>query len=149
MKTSGIILVVLALTVAVVPQFTDCLSQGKTISLPNGATIPMKCHWTAQAELALAVPLAAAGVMMALNRHRGTLRALSGLGAVLGLFVILVPTSLIGVCGSNTMLCNMVMRPWLIFAGVLAIAVSAITLVAVRQGGPVPATVEAEAGPRL
>ena len=48
MKASVSILIILALVVAIVPQFTDCQSQGRAIELPNGKTIPMKCHWTAR-----------------------------------------------------------------------------------------------------
>jgi hypothetical protein len=46
----GIALVVIALGIAIIPQFTTCESQGKIITLANGNTIPMKCTWTARAE---------------------------------------------------------------------------------------------------
>ena len=40
----GVALVVLALATAIFPQFTDCESQGKMITLANGKTVSMKCH---------------------------------------------------------------------------------------------------------
>lgn len=125
MKTIGAVLIILALVVGIVPLFTTCESQGKAIALPNGKSIPMKCHWTGRAELVAAVPLLAVGAIMVPTRRRETLRALSALGMVIGALVILLPTSLIGVCANPDMLCNMVMRPALILAGLLIIAISA------------------------
>jgi uncharacterized membrane protein len=135
MKITGILIAALALVVGILPQFTDCLSQGKSIALPNGASIPMKCHWTSQAELALAVPLLALGGLVFVNRRREALRSLAVLGGVLGALVILVPTTLIGVCGSADMLCNMVERPALIFAGILVVAIGVGALVSLRGEG--------------
>jgi len=132
MKVIGSILILLALAVAIVPQFTDCQSQGRAIALPNDKTVPMKCHWTGQAELAVAAPLLVLGGLMAISRHKQTIRALSILGIVLGISVILLPAYLIGVCASAEMLCNMVMRPSLMFAGVLVVATSVVALLAAR-----------------
>ena len=144
MKTAGAVVVILALIIGVLPQFTDCQSQGKAITLPNGRTIPMKCHWTGQAALATAGPILGLGIMVAVNRRRQTLRALSILGILLGLAVISLPTTLIGVCGNPDMICNMVMRPSLIFAGVLIVAASLGVLVATRGDGAEIAGLQAE-----
>jgi hypothetical protein len=132
----GGILVVLALVLGVVPLFSDCQSQGSVITLANGATIPMRCHWTGRAELAVAGPLLFAGVVMTATRRKHALRVISGLGVVLGAFAILLPTALIGVCGSPEMICNMVMKPTLVFAGVLAIGASVAGLVYLRDDEP-------------
>ncbi len=136
MKVIAGILIVLALVVGVVPQFTDCQSQGNAIELSTGKTIPMKCHWTGQAELAIAAPTLFLGGLMAFSRRRDTLRALAVLGIVLGAAVIALPTLLIGVCANPDMLCNMVMRPLLIFAGILIAAASAAALVRLRGEEP-------------
>ena len=69
MKVIAVIMVVLALVIGIVPQFTDCQSQGKAIALANGKEVPMKCHWTGQGEVALAVPLVALGAVTALSRR--------------------------------------------------------------------------------
>jgi hypothetical protein len=132
MKIIGVIVVALALVVAIVPRFTDCQSQGGAITLPNGKTIPMKCHWTGRAEMATAGPVAAVGVLLATSRRKRTIRTLAAIGLVLGLSVILLPATLIGVCASDQMICNMIMRPTLIFAGILVIAASAVALLAAR-----------------
>jgi hypothetical protein len=133
MKTIGSFLILMALVVGAVPLFTDCQAQGNAMTLANGRSTPMICHWTAEAEIALAVPLLAVGGLMAFNRRRETLRALSILGIVLGVFVILLPTNLIGVCMSADMLCNMVMKPTLVFSGALITSASLVALMIIRK----------------
>ena len=126
MKIIGAVLIIFAFVIAIVPMFTDCQSQGRAIVLENGKTIPMKCHWSAVAELVLAVPLFVLGVMDIINRNLLVFRYLSILGIVLGTFIILIPTNLIGVCTNPEMLCSSVMRPILILSGILVVAANAI-----------------------
>ena len=129
MKAIGAILVALALVIGIVPQFTDCLAQGSAIELANGAAIPMRCHWTRQAEVAVAIPLGIVGFLVFFNRRRQTLRALLLVGIALGLGAILLPAYLIGVCASDDMICSMLMKPTLLFAGVLTVATCLVGLV--------------------
>lgn len=136
MKVAGAIFVVLALVIGVVPVFSDCHSQGNVISLPNGMTIPMVCHWTGRAEMAVAGPLFFAGGLMVASRRKHVLRATSALGVVLGAFAILLPTALIGVCGNPEMICNLVMKPTLVFAGLLAGGTGLAGLAYLRGDGP-------------
>ncbi len=129
MKVISVIFVILALVIGIVPQFTDCQSQGRAIELANGKTIPMKCHWTGEAEIAIAGTLLVVGIMMWFSRRKESLRILSILGIVLGIFAILIPTNLIGVCASSEMLCNSLMKPTLIFSGTVAVVASLVGLV--------------------
>ena len=129
MKIAAALIVVLALVIGLVPQFTDCQSQGKALTLQNGKTVPMKCHWTAIAEIGMAVPLLGLGAVTAVSKRKESRRILAGFGALLGVFVILLPTALIGVCASADMLCNSVMKPTLILSGILVIAISAVTMI--------------------
>ena len=57
MKVLGILFVLMALTIGLVPQFTNCAVQGRAIQLPDGWAMPMKCHRTANATPVIAVPL--------------------------------------------------------------------------------------------
>src|SRR4030042_6212239 len=98
MKAIGSLLIVLALVAAVVPQFSDCESQGRALTLQNGKTVAMKCHWTSEASLAVALPLFLVGGLAYFGKRKETLRALGLLGLVLGAFLIALPTVLIGVC---------------------------------------------------
>jgi hypothetical protein len=147
MKVIGAILIALVLVIALVPLFTDCQSQGKSIALPNGKTVPMKCHWTGRAELLLSGPLLAVGILMILSRRKETTRALAIVGLVLGIGVALVPVYLVGVCASNEMLCNMVMKPTLVLAGALVVVASLVALVAARRNGPDGVAAEGESAP--
>ncbi len=137
MKYLGIAIVVLSLVVGIAPQFLDCQSQGKALTLANGKTVPMKCHWTAIASIGLAVPLAATGGLSTFSKRKETRRNLSIMGIILGAFVILTPTSLIGVCTSG-MLCQSVMQPLLILGGTLIIVLSGIMLIPTFRKGADP-----------
>jgi hypothetical protein len=135
MKLQAVILMLLAIVIAVLPQFTDCESQGRHLVLADGREIPMKCHWSAAGELGLGFPLLALGAVLFFSRQAETRRALGILGVVLGLIVVLIPTVLIGVCASLEMICNSIMKPALILAGSLVMAVSVwVVLSSVRRG---------------
>jgi hypothetical protein len=124
----GIILIILALIVAIVPQLTSCQSQGQRITLQSGATIPMKCYWTGQAELVDGILLLLVGILMLIGKRKETQLFLSIFGIFLGIFVILLPVYLIGVC-SSMMLCNTVMRPVLLIVGPFVIINSMVGLI--------------------
>jgi hypothetical protein len=125
MKAAAVSLIVLALLIGVIPQFTDCQSQGKAVQLPNGKTLPMKCHWTARAEIAAAVPLLLSGILLISCRHRESRRNAALMTIVSGLLVILLPTVLIGVCAKPDMPCYALMKPSLVLAGCLVVALGA------------------------
>jgi hypothetical protein len=134
MKVTGALMIALALIVGIVPFFTDCQSQGRVLTLANGREIPMKCHWTGLAEIALAIPLLAMGVFLVFSKRAESMRNLSLTAVVTGVLIILLPTALIGVCGSAQMICNSVMKPTLILLGSLVIALGLVgTLRALRR----------------
>jgi len=132
-KILGIVILVLAVAVAVLPQFTNCQYEGKAITTAAGTTVPMKCLWTARAEIAVGVPLLAVGAIMMVSRRR-SLKISSGImGIVLGAFAIALPEGLIGVC-SSAMPCNLVMEPALLYMGSIITTASLVGLVmAVRS----------------
>lgn len=119
MKYLGIPIFALALVIGILPQFTECSALMK---LANGMTAPMRCHWTAIAELAMSIPLAALGGMFFFGKRKETRMSLSILGGILGVFVVLFPTTLIGVCASNMMACRNLMLPALVISGSLVVA---------------------------
>ncbi|MFB0535360.1 MAG: DUF4418 family protein [Anaerolineae bacterium] len=128
------LIIVLAILIGAIPQFTDCQSQGRALTLANGKQVSMKCHWTGQGELALAVPFVAVGALMGFSRRKESQRNLGLVGIVLGVLVILLPTALIGVCASPDMLCNSVMRPALILLGSVVTAISLLIVVSSIRG---------------
>jgi len=129
LKISAALIVILAILIGVLPYFFNCQYDGKALTLENGRQVPMKCYWTARASLAVAIPLLAVGLLMAFSKQKEALRALTLVGAILGGMVILLPTWLIGVCQHPGASCNLVMKPALIFAGILVIGISLVSLV--------------------
>lgn len=132
-KVLGVALIAMALAIAVVPHFTDCLSQGNLLTLANGATQPMKCHWSAQSEIGLGIPLVGVGAVLAFSNRKTTLLGISILGILLGAMVITVPNALIGTCGMATHICNTAMKPALNVLGGLAVAGSLGGMVLARR----------------
>jgi hypothetical protein len=149
LKVVGAIIVILALVIAIVPQFTNC-QYNKSMAAPTtattmaGATTTMaggqattpttvkaaattakpRCFYTARAEIAVGVTLFFIGAFMLMGGRRETWRALSVLGIIQGVFAILLPTVLIGICMKNTMICRQEMEPTLYAAGGVVIALS-------------------------
>lgn len=135
-KLFGITLVVLAIAIAVVPVFTDCQSQGKSVVTSTGMEIPMKCHWTGVAEVGVAVPMLLVGVMVTTSRRKYNLMSMGALGIALGALAIAFPGGLIGVCQNPTMLCNSLMSPALVTLGSVAMVSGVGTLAISRRAQP-------------
>ncbi|MBN1369291.1 MAG: DUF4418 family protein [Dehalococcoidaceae bacterium] len=125
----GVALVLLAVALAVIPQFTDCQSQGSMITLANGKVIPMKCHWTAMAQIALAVPIVLVGLAMAVRPRKMTSFWLGIFIMVLGLLPILTTTLLIGTCVTPTMYCNVAMKPVIFVLGGLVMLIGLVVTI--------------------
>jgi hypothetical protein len=128
-KAMGVLILIIAVAIAVIPQFTNCFYAGKALTTDAGKQIPMKCYWTAISEIATALPLFAIGLLIILSRHKESLRNLSILGILVGILVILIPSSFIGVCQMPTMICASVMKPILLTGGSISIIASIIVLV--------------------
>jgi hypothetical protein len=120
-KVLGITLIVLAIALAVVPHYTDCQSQGSLITLANGNTIPMKCHWTGIAEIGVAAPLIAVGGMVtAFRKKKQNLMTFGVLGIVLAAVALSLPTFMIGTCAAPNHFCNTAMKPAILVLGSVA-----------------------------
>jgi hypothetical protein len=128
LKVMGIVLIVVALVIAIVPQFTDCYSQGHQIDLGNGKFVPMKCHWSAMGEIIIAVPLMVIGILMLILKRKETFYVLSIIAIILSVLIILLPTKMIGVCATPTMICVTTMKPILLISGVVSIIASLVAL---------------------
>jgi hypothetical protein len=138
-KVLGVVMILAALALAVAPAFTDCQSQGKMLATADGRTVSMKCHWAGIAEVAAAVPLAVAGVYALRGRRKETTRLAGIVGAVSGAVAVLLPTVLIGTCANPAMSCNVLMRPTLLFVGIVGIVASMALYVLAREPEPAPA----------
>ena len=103
---------------------------GKMLDLANGNQVPMKCHWAGQAAIAVSVIILAAAVMALLAKKE--YKGLMVVNAVAAVVLFLVFTSLIGVCASETMRCQ-VTKVWGIGAAVV-FAASLINLLSGKEG---------------
>jgi hypothetical protein len=139
-KVLATLIVVAALVVAITPQFTNCEAQrGGMLGMaaPAAATTvvaKMKCYWTAHAEIAVGIPLAAAGVLLLFARRKESKRAIGVLTALLGLSAVLLPATLIGTCASSVAVCDTTMKPLLLVAGGIVIAVGVVVVVLAEIG---------------
>ncbi|OJU16248.1 MAG: hypothetical protein BGN88_00100 [Clostridiales bacterium 43-6] len=115
---SGILFGVLGLLIAIGPQtvFHVC---------PVG-DIPMKCHWTARAEIGLGVLIAISGILLLLFSKAQVRMGLSISLFFQGVLAFLVPNVLIGVCGGIHMDCHKLTQPVLTILSALIIIASAI-----------------------
>ena len=157
MKVLAVLIILVALVIAIVPQFTNCeankddstapmTSMGATpmasasamaSPMAGGAAAPapttpyrmMKCYWTAHGEIVVAVPLIAIGLLLLVARRKETTLALGVVTAVLGVLTILLPTSIIGTCLNDQMVCNTEMKPVLLIAGGITVALGVVVLV--------------------
>lgn len=104
---------------------------GKMLELANGNQVPMKCHWAGQAAIAVAVIIIAAAVMALLAKKE--YKGLMVVNAVAAVVLFLVFTSLIGVCASETMRCQ-VTKIWGIGAAAAIFGTSLINLLSGKEG---------------
>jgi hypothetical protein len=114
--------VLVILTPTVIAPVCDAL-----VEMKSGAFVPMRCHYTAQTEIAIGALLALVGVLLFVwGQRREVALALSVMGAALGVFTILTPTVLIGTCKSPDMECNVATKPALLLLGGAILVVSAL-----------------------
>lgn len=118
----------IAVALVVIPRLTDCQSHGQELVLASGETTPMKCHWTAMAEIGVAIPMYFVGAVMTTSKRNNTRLILNILGIALGGLAIAFPTKLIGVCPNPTMICATLMKPAIIVLGIMTIGLNGLGL---------------------
>ena len=157
MKVLAVLIFILGLAVIIVPQFTNC-EYGKdnpeTLNMQTSDAavaeyasmgemeaetvaaestgVPyraMKCLWSARAEIIAGVPIIVLGALLLFSRRKETIRVIGILTAVMGVLTILIPTSFIGTCMNPDMVCNTEMKPTLLIAGGLTVALGIAVVV--------------------
>ena len=121
-KITGIVIALLGLLTALIPTviFKVCAAMDGKF---------MKCHWTSQVEVALGIAVLVLGLLIVLAKENAASSAYAAASAINGVLVILIPTVVIGVCGSADMPCNSGTKPALIIAGALIIVVALINTI--------------------
>ena len=119
-RITGIVIAVLGLLTALIPTVIF-----KVCEAMDGKF--MKCHWTSQTEVAVGIATLVLGVLIVLSKEKAAAYAVAS--AINGVLVILIPTVVIGVCGSADMPCHSGTKPALIIAGALIIVTALINAV--------------------
>jgi hypothetical protein len=121
-KITGIVIAVLGLLTALIPTviFKVCAAMDGKF---------MKCHWTSQTEVAIGIATIVLGLLIVLSKEKAAEAAYAVASAINGVLVILIPTVVIGVCGSHDMPCHSGTQPALIIAGALIIVTALINAV--------------------
>ena len=105
---------------------------GKMLELTTGKQVPMKCHWAGQAAIAVAVIILVTSLMALLAKKE--YKGLMVVNAVAGILLFLIFTNtLIGVCASEEMRCN-ITRIWGMGAAAVTFATSLINLLSGKEG---------------
>jgi hypothetical protein len=101
----------------------------------SGGDMVMKCHYTAQTELALGIEIAIFGAILAIQKSRAAQAATSISLVLSGIFALLVPNVLIGVCDGVHMHCNAVAKPALSLLGIAVVIIALISFARLYREG--------------
>jgi hypothetical protein len=104
---------------------------GKMLELVSGKEVPMKCHWAGQAAIAISVIMIVVAVMALLAKKE--YKGLMVVNAVAAVVLFLVFTSLIGVCASETMRCQ-ITKVWGLGVAAVVFGTSLINLISGKEG---------------
>ena len=120
-SASGIVTVVLGLLIVLTPALLP-VCQG-FLELASGKQVPMRCHWTARAEMLLGVLVLIVGLMIAFLKSPEGRQRLHHQVALLGAATILTPLFIIPTCANPDMACNVATKPALIILGGIVLLV--------------------------
>ena len=104
---------------------------GKMLELVSGKQVPMKCHWAGQAAIAICIIILAVAVMAFLAKKE--YKGLMVVNAVAAVVLFMVFTSLIGVCASEEMRCQ-ITKLWGMGAAAVVFATSLVNLLSGKEG---------------
>ncbi|MBL7163022.1 MAG: DUF4418 family protein [Anaerolineales bacterium] len=91
------------------------------LELTNGKQVPMRCFWTARAEMIIGGLIAITGLMIAFLKSAEARRRLNHQVALLGVVTILTPLFIIPTCTHPDMACNLGTKPALIILGAVTL----------------------------
>jgi hypothetical protein len=113
--------VVIALTSWVI--FPVCEMHGLYVETKAGATLPMPCGYTARAETAIGALIVVAGGLLIARNTPETRQAVGIFSAACGIFVILFPTILTGMCRIADHPCRQLTQPALEILGIAVVII--------------------------
>jgi hypothetical protein len=106
----GLLLSILGALIILTPNWILPVCEG-LLELANGRQVPMRCFWTARAEMILGGLAVLAGLLLAFTRSAEARRRLNLQAAFLGLAVILTPLYIIPTCANPDMIATWAPNP--------------------------------------
>ena len=103
---SGLFCICIGLLLIAIPHCLFPVCSAELQLAGKDLTVPMKCFWTARAELGAGLVIIASGIMLFLFKNPHTRIGISVATTAVAVLAFAVPTWLIGVCLSETMLCR-------------------------------------------
>ena len=118
---TSIAFLILGIFIAIGPQtiFPIC-------GLENEISTKMKCFWTGRTEIGIGIIITVIGILLLILKKKEIRIGLSLALIPTGLLVLLIPTTLIGVCANEHMKCKALTLPMLLLLGSVTIVVAAI-----------------------
>jgi hypothetical protein len=117
----GVLTAITGLLIVVTPNWLLPVCQGM-LELANGKQVPMRCFWTARAEMIIGGLVLVTGLMVAFFKSPEARRRLNHQVALLGAVTILTPIFIIPTCANPDMACNVGTKPALILLGGITLA---------------------------
>ena len=128
---TGVIFIILGIAAALGPQtlFSVCGADLFGGSGEASMDMVMTCYWTGRAALGAGAIAALLGLLVLVSGNKFIRVGYSAALGLLGIYIILLPTLLIGVCGSVHMGCRTLTLPALIIIGALLALTSAANII--------------------
>lgn len=120
-KVFGLFIAILGLLLAVGPIYIvpPCVKMLTTLS---GAEIPMKCFWSARAELGIGILISVGGILTMFFTSAKARLAISLMIFFTSLLALAIPAHLIGGCKMETMACQLTTFPFIyVLSSVIAL----------------------------
>lgn len=115
-KVFGIVFIILGILIAIGPWTIFAVCDSTT----------MKCHYTAEAELVMGAMIALLGLLLVFVKSAET-KIVIGIGEMgLGIFAVLISTTLIGMCPASSMECHLLAEPMLKILGTAVVILSLV-----------------------
>lgn len=115
-NVTGLVTAAIGFLIVIVPNWVLPVCEG-LLELTNGKHVPMRCFWTARAEMVLGGLVLVSGLLLAFLISTEARQRLNHMVVFLGLAVILTPLYIIPTCMDPDMACNVGTKPALLLLG--------------------------------
>lgn len=122
----GVIFILGGMFFAILPQFILPVCEN-LVATASGGNVPMKCFWTARAEVGAGAMAVLGGLLYCTWHDAGSRFGIAAMTAGAALLAVAIPTVLVGVCSSEAMACRVGTLPALVLTG-MALFIAAVVV---------------------